>query len=315
MHPAYSVLFFTTMSGAGYGLLIWLAFAVAWGSVRAGEWPGFLMLAIGLVLVTAGLLASTLHLGRPERAMKAFSQWRTSWLSREGVTAVVTYIPAVLLGLLWFQLPATHHGFDLLGLLLAAGCLVTVWCTGMIYASLQTIKAWSHPLVAPGYVILALATGGLLYIAVRELAGQGEAADLLLVLVFLLAGWALKASYWTSIDDDEDELTAADALGLSGMGPVRVLEQAHTQPNFVMREMGYQVARRHADRLRHLTALTLFVAPIVAILLIFIVPPSLGAALAIVAVLSAAVGVFAERWLFFAEAQHVVTLYYGAKTA
>jgi len=90
MHPAYSVLFFTTMSGAGYGLLIWLSITMIVGGIRAGEWQGFVMLGLGLVLVTTGLLASTLHLGRPERAIKAFSQWRTSWLSREGVAAVVT---------------------------------------------------------------------------------------------------------------------------------------------------------------------------------------------------------------------------------
>ena len=58
-----------------------------------------LLMIIALVLITAGLLSSTAHLGRPERAWRAFSQWRTSWLSREGVAAVFTYVPAGLFAL------------------------------------------------------------------------------------------------------------------------------------------------------------------------------------------------------------------------
>jgi sulfite dehydrogenase (quinone) subunit SoeC len=315
MHPAYSVLFFTTMSGAGYGLLIWLSIAMIAGGISAGEWHGFVMLGLGLVLVTIGLLASTLHLGRPERAIKAFSQWRTSWLSREGVAAVATYVPAVLIGLLWFSIDPSSAAFSALAVLLVAGCLVTVWCTGMIYASLRTIRAWAHPLVAPGYMLLAMATGGVLFIAIRYLSGVSDSTAILFALAALLAGWALKSSYWSAIDGAEKTLKPADAIGLTGMGKVRVLEPAHTQPNFVMREMGYEIARKHAERLRRVSIAALFVVPIVALLLMLVVPPALATLLAIVAVLSAAIGVFSERWLFFAEAQHVVMLYYGAESA
>src|SRR4029077_9268611 len=94
MHPAYSVIFFTTASGAGYGLLIGLAAAAILNLVPRDPVLGFFGLGIALVLVTTGLLTSTFHLGRPERAWRSLSQWRSSWLSREGAAAIVTYIPA-----------------------------------------------------------------------------------------------------------------------------------------------------------------------------------------------------------------------------
>lgn len=314
MHPAYSVLFFTTLSGAGYGLMIWASAALAVGGIDARGWPLAVMLVMGLVMVTAGLLSSTLHLGRPERAMKAFSQWRSSWLSREGVAAVATYVPAGLLCLGWLA-GAEGTVPRLVAILLIIGCLATVWCTGMIYASLPTIRAWNDDFVPPAYIALALATGGLLFVGIRTLSGTVGSAEIWLTMVALAAAWGIKTAYWKRIDDARKPLTPGDATGLGALGKVRVLEPPHSQPNYVMREMGYQVARRHAARLRQLSLLTLFIIPIVAMLLVLVVPVALGVLFAIIAVLSAAVGVFAERWLFFAEAQHVVTLYYGAEAA
>ena len=97
MHPAFSVIIFTVASGAGYGLLFVLALLIACGLLTPSFWTGFVCFGISLALITAGLLSSFLHLGRPERAWRAFSQWRSSWLSREGVLAVITYVPAGLL--------------------------------------------------------------------------------------------------------------------------------------------------------------------------------------------------------------------------
>ncbi len=315
MNPAYSVLIFTTTSGAGYGLLIWLGVSLMFGDMTLGSGYGFVMLILGLVLVTVGLLTSTLHLGRPERAIKAFSQWRTSWLSREGVAAVATYVPAGLLMVVWFMMPGSGVISFLLALLLVAGSVVTVWCTGQIYASLPTIQAWSHPLVPWGYIVLALGTGGILFVAVSAFAANVGVRSVFVTLVLVLAGWWLKTSYWDNIDRADKSLTAADAVGLAHLGKMRVLEPAHTQPNFVMREMGYKIARDHAERIRQICVVALFVVPGVAMVLCLVAPQVLAAVLGLVAVLSAGVGVFLERWLFFAEAQHIVTLYYGEDAA
>ena len=142
MHPAYSVILFTTASGAGYGLLIWLCLLGTLSAVPATFELGFTGFALAFALIAMGLLASTAHLGRPERAWRAFSQWRTSWLSREGVAAMATFVPAGLYALSWVVL-GTNSGFaGVLGLVTVLLALATVICTGMIYQSLATIRAW-----------------------------------------------------------------------------------------------------------------------------------------------------------------------------
>ena len=92
MHPAFSVLIFTVTSGAGYGLMSLLILGHLTGSAQLQDSSmvlsaGFLALA----LVTGGLLSSTLHLSNPKNAWRAFSRFKTSWLSREAVFAVLFY--------------------------------------------------------------------------------------------------------------------------------------------------------------------------------------------------------------------------------
>src|SRR6185436_17993602 len=106
---------------------------------------------IALSLVTIGLLASMVHLGHPERAWRAMSQWRSSWLSREGIASLATYLPAGALGLGWVFGETVPGQIAATAWLTVAGALITLWCTGMIYASLPTIRAWHNALVAPVY--------------------------------------------------------------------------------------------------------------------------------------------------------------------
>jgi DMSO reductase anchor subunit len=316
MHPAYSVIVFTTTSGAGYGLLIGLSAAAALGLVPRDPWLGLFGLGTALVLVTVGLLTSTFHLGRPERAWRGLTQWQTSWLSREGVVAILTYLPAGVMGLGWVFgeiVPGQIVGAAWLSI---AGTFVTLWCTGMIYASLPTIRAWHQPLVPPIYLILALGTGALLLCLFLAIFGYEARWTAALSVVALAAGWILKLRYWWSIDREAKTHTAEAATGLGHLGTVRPLDPPHTQPNFVMREMGYQVARRHAEKLRWLAMILLFALPIVASLLLSLnLSPPLRIAIALLSVVSAAIGVLTERWLFFAEAEHVVVLYYRGRVA
>ena len=316
MHPAYSVILFTVASGAGYGLLIWLALEAAFGAIARETRLGFVGMAIALGLITVGLLSSTLHLGRPERAWRAFSQWRTSWLSREGVLAVATFVPAVLLGLLWVLFeggPLVVLG--LLALLTVVLALATVWSTGMIYQSLPTIRAWCRPVVTPIYVVLALASGAVLLYALLTLFGLPAFGTGVIAILLLAAGALLKLDYWRQIDRAEKTWTAGNATGLGSLGKVRVLEQPHSTANFVMREMGYQVARRHGERLRQLALVSGFLLPIVLLLLALMSGAIGSAVLAVLAVLAMAIGLVTERWLFFAQAQHVVSVFYGQDAA
>jgi DMSO reductase anchor subunit len=316
MHPAYSVIVFTTAAGAGYGLLIWLSVAVRFDLAPRDPLFGFAAVGLSLLLVTIGLLSSTFHLGRPERAWRSFSQWRTSWLSREGVAALVTYVPAGLLG--WaFVFGELVPGQFTAGAILSIPCaLITIWCGAMIYASLPTIRAWHQQLVGPVYLALGLATGGVLFILVAAAFGIEARWAAVVTLLVLTLGAVLKSRYWRAIDTEPKTHTAEAATGLGALGTVRPLDPPHTQPNFVMREMGYQVARRHAMRLRGLVMLLLFALPIMAMLvLLFDLPALLRVAIAALAALGAIIGVLTERWLFFAEAEHVVVVYYRGGSA
>ena len=122
MNPAYSVILFTTASGAGYGLLALTAMAGASHGRASTVGFAITLLVVALALITTGLLSSTLHLGRPERAWRAFSQWRTSWLSREGVLAVATYPAAFAFCLCWSGLVDAPNFIAPLGYLVAALC-------------------------------------------------------------------------------------------------------------------------------------------------------------------------------------------------
>ena len=317
MHPAYSVILFTTASGAGYGLLIGLAIAVALNLVPRDPTLGFVGLGIALVLITGGLLSSTFHLGRPERAWRSFSQWRSSWLSREGVASLATYMLAGLLGLGWV-FGEIVAGQIALGAWLAVPCaLVTLWCTGMIYASLPTIRAWYQPLVAPLYVVLGLATGGVVLVGL--LAGFGLDARWAAVAsaVLLAAGWLIKARYWSAIDHAAETHTAEAATGLGRFGTVRPLDPPHTQPNY--RDARDGLSGRAPPR-REAAANCERAA---------VCDPARGLPARVAATTAGcdcgrwpryrspapAAGVLVERWLFFAEARHVVTLYYRGGTA
>ena len=316
MHPAYSVIVFTTASGAGYGLLIWLAIAAALNLVPRDPGLGFFGLGVALALITIGLLTSTAHLGRPERAWRALSQWRSSWLSREGIAAIVTYLPAGAFGFAWV-FGEFVPGQLAIGTFLSVPCaLVTIWCTGMIYASLPTIRAWHQPLVAPVYLMLALATGGVLLILLLAVFGYGVRWAAVATVLALVLGAILKRLYWTAIDSAAKTYTAEAATGLGSFGTVRPLDPPHTQPNFVMREMGYQVARRHAEKLRRLAVALLFLVPIAAgLLLLLNLPSSIQIAISTLSAISAGAGVLTERWLFFAEAEHVVIVFYRGGSA
>ncbi|MFQ5625746.1 MAG: dimethyl sulfoxide reductase anchor subunit, partial [Methyloligellaceae bacterium] len=184
-----------------------------------------------------------------------------------------------------------------------------------IYASLTTIRQWHHPLVAPLYVLLALATGGVCLNFLMHVFAQAVPVTGWIALAALGAGLIAKLLYWRSIDSAAKTHTAEQATGLGTLGMVRPLEPPHTQPNYVMREMGYRVARKHAVRLRLLAIILGFAAPMVATVLALAGPAGASALCATLALASMAIGILAERWLFFAEAQHVVTLYYGAQSA
>lgn len=312
MHPAFSVIAFTTLSGSGYGLLFWLGAHYAFRPLPLSREFALILFGLGLLMVTAGLVASLWHLGQPQRAWRALSQWRSSWLSREGVMALITYIPALLLcWLLWNADFGTAS--RIAGAALAILSLLTVACTAMIYASLRTIPAWRQWSVLPTYLLYALAGGVLWLVALFSLTGWRPGSMVLgSVGVLLAALLLLKLSAWRFISrpDDGSGLRIGDAIGINRA--MRQFEAPHTEANYLTREMVFVLARRHAKRLRIIAVLLSMLMP-VALLLVARSWPGITAALAIVAALAFQLGALVERWLFFAEARHVVSLYYGGR--
>ena len=320
MNPAFSVILFTTLSGAGYGLLIAVAFAV----LLEGSPARTLLALVGvaLALVSAGLLSSLAHLGKPLRAWRALSQWRTSWLSREGVMAVLTYVPAMAMAALLLPNLLSNDADTLVqrgnvagitvSISVIAFSLATIVCTAMIYASLKPIPAWRQRWVVPGYLAFALLSGTALLGAGLAVSVSGAAATTstlaATIAALALVTAAIKYAYWREIDSAALPATRGDAVGLPGRD-ISVFERPHTDDNYLTREMGFVVARKHAPRLR-VIALALFAAlPLLATLGTWLMPP-----LAPIMLPLAAIGVMAgaliERWLFFAQARHLVTLYY-----
>lgn len=292
MHPAPSIILFTVASGAGFGLLAFLGL----GLPDVTGWTAFAFLAIAYALAVGGLLASTFHLGHPERAHLALTQWRSSWLSREGVLAIAALLVMAAHGA---GLVFWGTRIALLGWLGAALSLATVFATSMIYAQLKTVPRWNHWSVPVLFLGHAIAGGALL-------AGQTALAAPLLLALGAFQLWS-----WQSGDTRlaASGTTLATATGLGARGRVRAFEKPHTGGNYLTREMVHVVGRRHAMKLRIIAFVLMTMLP----WLILVVLP-FSHALAAVAVLSHIAGAVTARWLFFAEAEHVVGLYYGAHT-
>lgn len=311
MNPAYSVIFFTTASGAGYALMVLMPLLGLFRVLPAERWFGLTGFLVGLIAVTAGLRSSTYHLGRPERAWRAFSQWRSSWLSREGVLAVATFVPAGLTALGWVF---WQQIWWLPSLLLIACAMATIAATAMIYASLKTVRRWSNGWTLPAYLSLGFASGSLWLCLLANLFHFESLLPGILAAITLAAAALVKHGYWQFVDNEIGISTAGSATGLGRFGRVRLFTAPHTEENYLLKEMGFKVARKHALKLRRIVWLSAFATPLTALILALLLPP-LSLPLLVLAVLANALGTLTERWLFFAEARHVVTLYYGADAA
>lgn len=301
MHPAPSIIVFTVLSGIGLGMIAWVGLGLGGG----GHLAGWAMAPAALLVAGLGGVASAGHLARPDRAWRAFSQWRSSWLSREACLMVAALAVFFVYAALWLLLDVRLR---LLGWLAAALALATVYATAMIYHQLRTVPRWSGTPTPALFFVLAL-TGGLLadgaLLGLAGLPAPGLYAALwLMVAAGVTVWWQTRAAgarrgLWGS--------SAATATGLAGR--VRQLEAPHTGSNYLLREMAFEVGRARAFRLRQIGAILGFGVPLVLALL----SPLVGAWLLLLALLAHVPGMLALRWLFFAEAEHVQALYYGRR--
>ena len=303
MHPAPSIILFTVLSGLGLGQMVWLGLGIG-PETGAFRW---IACALALAITGAGGLASTGHLGKRENAWRAFSQWRSSWLSREACLMLAAMAVFGLYAALWCLGSARFWG---LGWLAAGLALATIYATAMIYGQLKTVPRWSATPTPAQFLAKGL-TGGLL--ANAAAAGMTGAsaplwwAALALLLAAGIAVWWQTAAAGAIRGSQGSSLETATGLGF--MGRVRSFEAPHTGSNYLLREMAYRVGRKRAFELRRIGAVLGYLVPLVLALLAL----WLGAWLMVLALAAHVTGMLALRWLFFAEAEHVQALYYGRR--
>jgi DMSO reductase anchor subunit len=302
MHPAFSVIGFTTLLGAAQGLLVSLAALQLLGVAVPGL-PILLGIATGLLVVSLG--ASFFHLGHPERAWRAAAMWRTSWLSREVIVLPVFIFLTGTWTLL--ELMEQEAGWILMPLILVS---LLLWlCTAMIYACLKFIQEWAHPLTLMNYLALGLASGIVLLISLLALMAEDSK------LTSQLHPWAIGITLIALM------LRQMSSIRNKSLKPKSSLQTATgiREPQLRQKSMGMSAGAFNTREffhgqtalfLRHVKAMMwglCFALPLILLLLSMATGHS---AFAILAFPIQYLGLLAERWLFFAQARHPQNLYY-----
>jgi sulfite dehydrogenase (quinone) subunit SoeC len=323
MHPALSVIFLTTLLGAGQGLFLALftgqLYALAHLLPAQSERFYAVGSLIALALLVLGLLASFFHLGRPERAWRAASQWRTSWLSREVIVLPITMVLVAAYGLAhWFGLTrplVTIGGILPLDLTLILGLLGTVAafalfvCTAMIYASVRFLEEWHSPLTVANFTFLGLASGFMLAAAYSAWLGNQ--------LVGFFGTWAVTATLLGLITRAgslvrnrrlKHKSNLQTAIGVRHKA-IDQKAQGATGGSFNTREFFHGRSTHTLHLVRGAFLVLVFPLPIVLIALAY---GTESPTLPFAAFLLQYLGLLAERWYFFAEARHPQNLYYQA---
>ena len=306
MHPAFSILFFTTLAGAAQGLLVALALAQIAGVAADGN---FVLRAVGLgvALLLAGLAASFLHLGHKMRAWRAVLMWRTSWMSRE-VIVMPAYI--ALAALWWLALYTGSDGAVARALPWAvlAGALVLWYCTAMIYACLRFIQEWAHWSTVANFILIGLASGSALACALAASAGQSA-------LLAALAPWTTLAtllaalSRWHSLRRNTALRPVSTLQSATGIQARKLVQKSMgmSAGAFNTREFFHGASQLALRNVRWTFVLGLFVLPLALQLCALTSAATWPWAWA---ALLQAPSLIAERWVFFAQAKHPQNLYY-----
>ena len=307
MRPQLSIILFTTLAGMAQGLLFFIALLNIEAPVLSAPFIAILALPVSFVLLTLGLVASFFHLGHPERAWRAAMMWRTSWLSRE-----VIALPAVM------ALTAITFFFVISGMVPAwlwAALLIStlaLWiCTAKIYQCIRFIQEWSHPSTLSNFMLLGLTSGGLLLEFLLMLwndpsvpLGMGLISGANFILLFLALN--LKLWIWRRNQQLKPKSNLASATGIKGNN-IRQTSMGFMGGSFNTREFFHHQTDRVISNIRKIILLMAYIGPM--ILLAFSMNSPSVAQIAF-ALFIHYIGLLAERWMFFAEANHPQNLYY-----
>ena len=290
MHPAPSIILFTVLSGFGFGLISTVGLLQFLSQISTVDVVFFSL--IGLFFSTVGLISSFFHLANKKNAIKSLSQWQTSWLSREAISSI--FCLSIVVGNIGWVFVQNRY-INEVGIILFLLSLFTIFTTSMIYAQLKTVPSWNNMLTPALFIFTALAGGSILLL---------DYASLVLLLIF----GVLQVLFWYIADQSfiYKETSVGTALGFSKNEDIRAFDVAHTNRNYLLNEMVYKVARKHAIKIRYISFFAAFVFPM-SLTLVF--PGNFSVSVLIIA--SHLVGIYFSRWLFFAEAKHSVGFYYN----
>jgi DMSO reductase anchor subunit len=307
MRPQFSIIFFTTLAGMAQGLLFFIALLNIEAPVLSAPFLLMLALPVSFILLTLGLVASFFHLGHPERAWRAAMMWRTSWLSRE-----VIALPAVMLmtAMTFFFVASGMVPAWIWAILLIS--ILALWiCTAKIYQCIRFIQEWSHPSTLSNFILLGLTSGGLLLEFLLMLwndpdtpFGVGLISGLNFILLFIALN--LKLWIWRRNQQLKPKSNLASATGIKGSN-IRQTSMGFMGGSFNTREFFHHQTDRVISNIRKIILLMTYIGPM--ILLAFSMNAPNIAQIAI-ALLMHYIGLLAERWMFFAEANHPQNLYY-----
>ena len=308
MHPSKSIIFFTVISGTGYGIFIGLLFNILFMEISYSLNYKLFISLVSFLMIVLGLLSSTLHLGHPERAWRAFSQWKSSWLSREGLVSVITFFPMVLFYYFWIN---NINGYVFLLIILCIFSLLTIFCTGQMYATLKTIPSWNNSLVTPIYIFNGITVGSLFVYSINFYFNYSIFLYEKFIIITIVLNLLLKISYWILIRQKTDT-NIQTAVGIKSKN-ISFFEGPHTGKNYLTTEMINKSNNKNNNFLRLTFCILTFIIPLYMInqysTLIadqFILKLSM-----IFVFILALVGMIIERYLFFIQSKHVVGLYYG----
>lgn len=300
MRPAFSVLFLTTLIGAGQGLFIalFLTELLAGAALPPGFFAGGSVLA--LVFLGMGGISSVFHLGHPERAWRAMTMWRTSWLAREGIALPAFMATVCAYGVShWMNLGHTF-AIGVIGVVLA---MVLFVCTGMIYGAIKVLKEWAHPLTVVNFIVLGCASGTTLAAAYASFAAPELSVELAQCAFALTALGIVtrSASLWRNATLRPTS-TLQTAIGIR-------------HPHIVQKAQGAMGGSYNRREYFHGKS-PAFVRGVLVTLVLgaFVLPLALLLTLPLLAFVLQYAGLLAERWYFFAEAQHPQNLYYQGKS-
>jgi DMSO reductase anchor subunit len=324
MRPATSVILLTTLIGAGQGLFLALftvqIYALV-GLLPAADHRAFYASGsvIALALLAAGLLASFFHLGRPERAWRSAAQWRTSWLSREVIVLPAFMASVALYGIAhalgWapalVRLPggAVVDASVVLGLAGTVLAFALFVCTGMVYACLRFLAEWYSPLTLLNYTLLGGASGFVLATAWSSLAATDLVGFLSAwaIVITLLALLGRAASLWRNARL-VPKSSLQSAIGIKHP-TIAQKSQGFMGGSFNTREFFHGASRGRLRAIKHAFMLLAFVVPLA---LLWAARDPASAPLLLAAFVIQYGGLLAERWFFFAQANHPQNLYYQA---